>query len=339
MNLRQTGRYILDRRNETRKRPLLKAGNVSYANWWSMDPASYWFTRFIRHYYPDVDREIRFYSVFGPKNTIDEPFDGVKIFFSGENLEEGIPYERLRVREVSEKIWADRRARFGDYAAGRARLSMGFPEKVTSCEAEGTRYLRFPLWITGLFEPEDDLSAMKQRIEEINHIMNPSSARGIACIASHDFFGTRTDICDKLESAGLHVEYAGAWRHNTDDLKKVYNDIKCAYLHTKRVNICPENLDTPGYVTEKLFDAFLAGTIPVYHGSVNRPEEGLINREAVLFWDYDSDNAGTIRQIEELTSDNQAYLDYTRQMRLFTACAEYAWDRILVLRKELDDLL
>lgn len=389
MNLKQTGRYLLDLRNENKKRPLLEAGNISYANWWRIDPAKYWFTRFVQHYFPDCGENhagvnsgnangktgsrVRFYSVFGPKGTINEPFDGVKVFFSGENLEEGVSYERLRVREISAKVWENRRRKFGDYAIGKADLSMGFPEHIdwerkdlrstgvdTNSEAlnrsdytegkseknstEGkTIYLRFPLWITYLFEPEDDLDEIRNRIREINECANPVSSHGIACIASHDFFGTRTDICDCLEQAGMRVDYAGSWRHNTYALQADFGDDKVAYLHSKRFNICPENLDTKDYVTEKLFDAFRSGVIPIYHGSLNQPEPGLVNPDAVLLWNYRGEDAAAanrsvISRIHELETDDSAYLDFMRQTKIYDVCADYVWDRMQALRRALGDL-
>ena len=95
MNVKQTARFLLDVRDDNRKRPVLSAGEISYANWWSMNPEDYWFTRFVRHHFPEYAgkqdeslKPIRFYSVFGPGRTSGERFDGGKIFFSGENLEE-----------------------------------------------------------------------------------------------------------------------------------------------------------------------------------------------------------------------------------------------------------
>lgn len=106
MNPRELGRYLLDLGNDNRIRPLLQAGSISYANWWAMQPEEYWLTRFVRHYYPEEAeagaRPIRFCSVFGPKNTMEQPCEGIKIFYSGENLEEferfpGFPSERCRM--------------------------------------------------------------------------------------------------------------------------------------------------------------------------------------------------------------------------------------------------
>lgn len=55
---------------------------------------------------------------------------------------------------------------------------------------------------------------------------------------------------------------------------------KLAFLASHRFTICFENTSSPGYTTEKLVDAFLAGTIPIYWGN---EQVGLeFNRRAML---------------------------------------------------------
>lgn len=349
MNPREFGRYLLDLRNDNRIRPLLQAGSISYANWWTMQPEEYWFTRFLRFYYPKEAepgaRPIRFCSVFGPKSTMERPCEGIKIFYSGENLEEFERFPGVPVRRVSDAVWHARKRKFDDYGFGTAQLSMGFPreEAMAGRDRKGTRYLRFPLWITYLFEPEDDHAAMVRRVAALNRQSNPVSSQGIACIASHDFFGTRQAICDALERDGRKILYAGRWRHNTEALQEEFRDDKLAFLHSVRFNICPENTDTRDYVTEKLFDAFQTGVIPIYHGSCNDPEPGLINRDAVLFWEYRENaqarNRRTLSLIRELSEDESAYLDFMRQERVTEKCADYAWQCMVSLREVLGELL
>jgi len=46
-------------------------------------------------------------------------------------------------------------------------------------------------------------------------------------------------------------------------------EIKHATMSQFKFNICFENCAFPGYVTEKIFDSFLSGSIPVYYGAPN----------------------------------------------------------------------
>lgn len=47
-----------------------------------------------------------------------------------------------------------------------------------------------------------------------------------------------------------------------------------------------ENTDAPGYVSEKILHAFLAGTIPIYFGS--RLVFDIFNAKAFIFFDLDA---------------------------------------------------
>lgn len=64
------------------------------------------------------------------------------------------------------------------------------------------------------------------------------------------------------------------WHDDTDPLiKQVYRgpvDSKIETMKNYRFSICVENADTyPGYITEKVFDSFAAGCVPVYLGPLD----------------------------------------------------------------------
>ena len=84
-------------------------------------------------------------------------------------------------------------------------------------------------------------------------------------VASHDRNGIRKDIMQLLNKIET-VKSAGKIYHNDDTLFSKFNDNKLDYIHTFMFNICPENTNVDGYVTEKLFQAFAAGCIPIYNG-------------------------------------------------------------------------
>lgn len=66
-----------------------------------------------------------------------------------------------------------------------------------------------------------------------------------------EFYGKRWD-------PSLYKNYRGAPPHKLDTIKNY------------RFSICYENTkDTPGYITEKIFDCFAVGSIPVYWGASN----------------------------------------------------------------------
>lgn len=71
----------------------------------------------------------------------------------------------------------------------------------------------------------------------------------------------RNTIFDKL-CEYKKVDSGGKWKNNIG--KIVHNKIE--WLKDYKFNLCYENSSYPGYLTEKIFDAFAAGCIPIYWG-------------------------------------------------------------------------
>lgn len=332
-------RYGKETRNWNRKREIKSAGNISFANWWREDPANSWFTRYIGAHCGELSQKVRFYSVFGPHRQLEESFDGIKVFFSGENLEEPVPHKRLCEDRVENSIWADRRKLYGDYGAGLMDLSLGFAPENTDVSAgkgmapggrtlpaEGSSvpastYLRFPLWITYLFKPESSYEEVKEMLQRID-LARSRAVKDTMLLSSHDFWGTREDIVKGLsDTCDIHI--AGKWHNNTTELWDAYGNDKLKYLSEFRFNICPENVDAPGYTTEKIFDAFRCGAVPIYHGALNLPEPEVIRPEAVLLWNYESDNEEVKAQIRRLKQDDAYYERFMAQPKFKAGAADY----------------
>ena len=319
MNLKHELRYIREIKDRDRKRPLITEDNISYRNWWKTERDKNWFTTFAESNIKGSSEKIRFYSVFGPRKALNECFDGKKVFYSGENLERVSRYRNLKTDEVAYRVWMKRYREYGDYALSEMNLSLGFAEKKDS------NYIRFPLWITFLFSPDSTYEEIKDRINCINNRQVSTNREGTALIASHDQFGSREYIYNDLKDV-VDIQCAGKWNHNTDLLRDKYGDGKIDYLFYKKFNICPENVDASGYVTEKLFDAFAAGTIPIYQGDGNNPEPKVINRNAVIFWNFESgNNEENIKLISKLDSDDDLYREFMMQPVFKEGAAEVVW--------------
>ena len=326
MRIRQNVRYIKELREQNMRKPILAFENISYANWWRTDAKEIWFTRFIKYYWPSLNIPIRFYSVFGPDSVLKETYPGVKIFFSGENLEEKQNYSDLVYDPVAEALWQKRYERYSDYACGKVDLSLGFRTN------ESEKYMRFPLWIMYLFNPDDGYEQIKERVKEINGIRPSRERRGAVIIASHDQFGTRGKIYIDLKDV-VDIACAGKWNNNTEDLWMKYQNNKLEYMQQFRFNICPENVDAPGYVTEKIFDAYRTGTIPVYCGSGNIPEPDIVRSESLILWNYNSDNKDNIALVKKLISDDDYYDKYVAYPRMTDYTAEYIYDILMELKQ------
>lgn len=252
-------------------------GAVKHFNWWDMNPS--WFSRFINHRVSLPEgTEFYLYSVFGPKRVVYRKSRARKLFFSGENL-------RYFYRE------------YADYCLDEVHIALGFDE------IDNDRYLRFPLWITRLFPPQCEEEDIRREIQQINAPRSPRE-RLFALIAGHDKWNTRAPIHDTISSR-YPVDCAGRWRRNTKELQTRFGDDKKSFLRQYMFNICPENTNTPLYVTEKLFEAAQAGCIPVYYGADNRPEPEIVNPAAVVLWDPSAPGEA-METIERLIRDPAA---------------------------------
>lgn len=92
---------------------------------------------------------------------------------------------------------------------------------------------------------------------------------------------------------------------------------KIEWLQDYKFNICFENSSYPGYATEKLYEAYIGGTIPIYWGSPTIEVD--FNPRAFLNWyDYGSDEA-LIEAVIELDNNPDKY----RQMYMEPLFSKY----------------
>jgi len=80
----------------------------------------------------------------------------------------------------------------------------------------------------------------------------------------------------EILSAYKRVDSGGRWNNNIGGaIGDRYNNFrasKCEWLQDYKFHICFENSSYPGYLTEKLFDAYAAGCIPIYWGDTSLRE-------------------------------------------------------------------
>jgi hypothetical protein len=150
-------------------------------------------------------------------------------------------------------------------------------------------------------------------------------------IARYDWNGIRTEIVESIKKIG-DIDCPSALLHNDDTLQKQFKDDKTAYLKQYKFNICPENTNAYGYVTEKLFEAISSGCIPIYWGSYNLPEEKILNNETVLFWEKARNNDKLLETIKLLMTSETTYHEFANQPRLL----EGAEDEIIKIIKGLE---
>ena len=207
---------------------------IAYVDFWGgFDPAEFWMTRLLRSKYQveisdPSDSNLIIGSCFGNSIRFFEKSKVIKILFLGENVRPS--YD------------------FYDYS-----LSFDY-------EDYGNKNIRLPLWILYVdwwHNKSDDLS-----LDELNYIFSPEDVynrKNFACIVAGNPVGNRIEIYNKLNSYKKVDGYGAAFKNRYDGRK---HDL----LKNYRYNICFENSIYPGYCTEKLLQAKVAGCVPIYYG-------------------------------------------------------------------------
>ena len=271
--------------------------NISYINFWPEDLNNIWFTKFIKYHFEsckivpyDKSPDILFASCFNSTmhlNKVKSVQAKCKIFFYGENLERYPPYNDI------------------DLLRNTFDYIVGFKE--TNIQE---KQIRFPLWL--IYYPYYSWNSEHNILTHIQNKYNVHSKQKrlfATIISRHDRGGQRTLIYDELSKYGT-IESPGNYRRNTKPIGEGKED-KIRYISQSLYNICPENSCFEGYHTEKIFQAFEGGTIPLYWG-IDLPEPNIINRNKYCFCDIK--NIDSLQQSIKHACDTP---DYYLQGELF----------------------
>lgn len=188
-------------------------------------------------------------------------------------------------------------------------LTLGFDY----AQEDTSKYMRFPYWLERLFgalATKEDITRFVQQ----HNCTDPSKRfKKCAFICKKDYFGDRALIADMVAQV-MPISYPSDFRHNDDDLRGKYYDDKIAYLRQFRFNLCPENSNDRGYVTEKIFEAIAADCIPIYWGNEGYPEPDILNPKAIVYLDKDNPTEG-LALLQRLCDDPKALADFATQPR------------------------
>ena len=213
-----------------------KSVRISFTNFWSGfygSGAQDFFTSALKEIpYPEFklvkyyNPHIQFFSVHGKIKKLKNSKAQVKIFYTGENVNLNPIYKGNCLNSVD--------------------LALGFDY------SDDENYFRFPHWLLYFFHPANSKDDIRNIL---NNFKQPyQKTKFCSMIANHDNNGIRTKIYNGLSEIA-HIDCPSTFLHNDNSLHKIYNNSKLLYLQQYKFNICPENSASPGYVTEKLFEA------------------------------------------------------------------------------------
>lgn len=305
---------------KTYKRQDAMNGNhkVRFYNWWGGNYEQMWLYRFAENtgILNGAKRNLNICSVFGSREILRYVSGGAKIFFSGENLHlpNHIAYKDALLEDKD------------------CKLSIGFEKN------NDERSIRFPLWLTYVFEPNLDEKRIRECCEQLRYPIIGERNKFSCLISKADISGIRTEMFRNLNKYGS-IDCPSVLFHNDDSLKEQFEDNKVKYMRQYHFNICPENSNAYGYCTEKVFEAIAAGCIPIYWGDNNRPEPHILNHKAIIFWDQKSNGVDACMQIRELYKDLDKLKVFCAQPRLLPNAEDEIIGMLYQLHKRLKVLV
>ena len=210
-------------------------------DWWNDDNKANFdanpFIKLLRQKYKVVYSDTPDFILCGPFGNKHFDYDCVKIFYTGENT------------RIDWNLY--------DYGIGFDYMDFG------------DKYLRMPLFY--IYDCVNECRNLNKRDKFCSYLVRHSGA-----FLWEKSGGFRDRFFDKL-SEYKRVDSGGKWRNNIggtiDELygKNTKNmfAVKRKWLENYKFNICFENSSYPGYLTEKLMDAYNAGCIPIYWGDTS----------------------------------------------------------------------
>ena len=154
------------------------------------------------------------------------------------------------------------------------------------------RYFKYSVFLWTNFIDID-----KKR-EEI--LKNPIRKKFCAAVISNCDTEFRLDFISKLNEY-KKVDMGGKCQNNINE--SVTN--KSEFLSNYKFSIAMENSDGDGYLSEKIFDSFLAGTIPIYYGDYLLDE--FINPKSYILIKGEKDIENKIEYIKKIDKDDNLY--------------------------------
>jgi alpha(1,3/1,4) fucosyltransferase len=237
-----------------------------------------------RRFDVQIDNENPKYLIFGDNNfgNNNQKFDPnkvVKIFYTGEN----------------QRPW--------DYTCHYA---------ISFDHIENDRMYRLPLY--SVYDYDNQMNGIPCCINHLRKEEDVAKKTGFCS------FVVRNPNCEKRNiffhklSQYKKIDAGGPLFNNIGYVLPYGKDAmrtKLEWLPNFKFNMCFENSSYPGYTTEKIYEAFIGNTVPIYWGSTTVETD--FNTKAFLnYHDYDNDE-DFIRAIIELDINDDKYMEMYMQ--------------------------
>ena len=157
------------------------------------------------------------------------------------------------------------------------------------------RYFKYPSFIYRL---KQFLNYDVENIKKFS--LNKTKTKFCAAVISNKMESLRLEFIKQLNRY-KHVDMGGEYLNDAGG--KVKDKIK--FLSSYKFSLAMENSDGDGYISEKIIDSLLAGTIPIYYGNYLIDE--YINPKTFILIKGKKDIQEKIEYIKKIDSDDLLY--------------------------------
>ena len=202
------------------------------------------------------------------------------------------------------------------------------------------RYFRMPVYFINRIDPLKNEALELIRSTILNNTIRTKFCAGV--ITNNIFTdGFRLNFINELNKYKI-VDMGGKYNNNVGTI----ND-KIKFLSSYKFSIAMENTEGEGYLSEKIMDSFLSGTIPIYYGDYMIDE--YINPETYILIRGEKDIKDKIEYIKEIDNNDELYkkiikkkvllnYEYKNQItKEFASFFNHIFEQNKTLAKRIDD--
>ena len=127
-----------------------------------------------------------------------------------------------------------------------------------------------------------------------------------AVISNHNYYTRfRLNFINELNKY-KKVDMGGKYNNNVGFIKN-----KLSFLSEYKFSIAMENSEGDGYISEKIYDSLISGTIPIYYGNCLIDE--IINPKTYILIRNEKDIKKKINYIKKIDNDNNLYKKFLNE--------------------------
>ena len=151
----------------------------------------------------------------------------------------------------------------------------------------------------------DNINKIREEV-----LKKPIRKKFCAAVISNCFSKFRLDFIEKL-SLYKKVDMGGICKNNINKNIKNNATNKINFLSEYKFSIAMENSNGDGYISEKIFDSYNAGTIPIYYGDYTIDD--FINPKTYILIKGKADIEKKIEYIKKIDNDDNLYRSFFKE--------------------------